>query len=152
MPELTRPDRVLIKVLQTAEVAEKVARCLKHQDARGPKRLLSGGSGVERDASHELVQDKAAVLRTLMGCISQTASIPQKPRDLLISTDMQHFGKWGLVTKGPCENTSLACEMRRGINLEVRGRVFSMGKKACHSHWSQDGLKDGTGQATRNDR
>lgn len=36
MPELTRPDRVLIKVLQTAEIAEKVARCLKHQGARGP--------------------------------------------------------------------------------------------------------------------
>jgi len=133
VPELTRPDQALIKVLQTAEMAEKVAQCPKLQDVKGAKELLSGGSRVEteRNVSCELVQGKAAVLPALMGHISRTASTLYEPHDLMISTGMQHFGKGGLVTKGPCENAILACEVRQGIILEVRrtNMCFYHGKK-----------------------
>lgn len=88
------------------------------EDKRAAKWRQWGG---ERDASCELVQDKAAVLQMWMGHVSQSPSIPQEPHGLLLSTGMQHVGKLGLVTKGPCDNASLVCEIRQGINLEVKG-------------------------------
>lgn len=77
--------------------------------------------GEEGHASCELVQDKAAVLQMWMGHVSQPTSIPQEPHGLFFSTAMWHFGKWGLVTNGPCDSASPVCEIRQGINLEVKG-------------------------------
>lgn len=77
--------------------------------------------GEERHVSCEQVQDKAAVLQMWMGHVPQPTSIPQDPHGLLFSTATWHFGKWGLVTKGPCDSASLDCEIRQGINLEVKG-------------------------------
>lgn len=59
------PDLISVKpmkVLQRAEMAEKVTRCLKHQDVMRTKELLSGGSGVERD------MDPVSWSRTKLQC------------------------------------------------------------------------------------